>query len=54
LKIEGENGLVSIYEFIHSCRDSPEDPFPEIKSKTTENALKLLKRLKNEISSGKI
>jgi len=51
---DGELGLVSIYEFIHSCRNSPEDPFPEINSKTTINALKLLKRLKNEISSDDI
>ena len=53
MSIESENGLCSVYEFIHSCRDSPEDPFPEINSETTANALKLIKKLKSEISSGK-
>jgi len=51
---DGENGLFSIYEFIHSCRNSPEDPFPDIRSETTINALNLLKRLKNEISTDEI
>jgi len=51
---ESENGLCSVYEFIHSCRDSPEDPFPEINSKTTAKALELIKKLKSEIASDEI
>ncbi|OUM70662.1 hypothetical protein PIROE2DRAFT_1202 [Piromyces sp. E2] len=46
------NGGVSIYEFIHSFRESNSAPHPEIMSKTTIKALETLKKLKNEISSG--
>jgi len=49
-----ENGICSIYEFIYSCRDTPEDPFPEINSETSKKALNLLKRIKNELSSDDI
>ncbi|ORX84846.1 periplasmic binding protein-like II [Anaeromyces robustus] len=51
---DADNGLCSIYEFIYSCRDSIDSPFPEFTSETTVNALKLLKRIKNEISSDEI
>jgi len=51
---ESDNGLCSVYEFIHSCRDKPEDPFPEIRSNTTVQALELLKRLKKEIGSDEV
>jgi len=46
--------MCSYYEFIYSCREAPNSPYPEIKSNTTINALKLIKKIKNEISSGKI
>jgi len=45
---ESENGICSIYEFIYSFRDSIDDPFPEIRSKTTINALNYLKEMKEE------
>ncbi|KAL6591196.1 hypothetical protein U3516DRAFT_805682 [Neocallimastix sp. 'constans'] len=47
----GLNGTCSIYEFIHSCRESYESPFPNLLDNTTINALNLLKRIKNEASS---
>eukprot|EP00833_Pecoramyces_ruminatium_P006934 jgi/Orpsp1_1/1180966/evm.model.c7180000075273.1 len=61
-KLVGYNGLFSnpeqtigsAYEFIHSCRESYESSFPEIKSQTTVEAIKLLKRIKEEISSDEI
>jgi len=49
-----EHGICSVYEFIYSCRESYESPFPELKSQTTINALKQLKKIKNEISSDEI
>jgi len=43
---------MSIYEYIYSFRDSYELPFPEYTSQSTINALEMLKKIKNEISSG--
>ncbi|ORX79048.1 periplasmic binding protein-like II [Anaeromyces robustus] len=48
---DSEQGLCSIYEFIYSCRESYDSPFPEINSETSIKALNLIKKLKNEISS---
>jgi len=45
--------MCSYLEFIYSCRETPNSPFPEIQSDTTVNALKMIKKIKNEISSGK-
>ncbi|KAG4085088.1 periplasmic binding protein-like II [Neocallimastix lanati (nom. inval.)] len=44
-------GLCSIYEFIYSCRDSVDSPFPKLLSETSIKALELIKRIKEEISS---
>eukprot|EP00833_Pecoramyces_ruminatium_P010859 jgi/Orpsp1_1/1184891/evm.model.c7180000091399.1 len=49
-----EQGICSIYEFIYSCRKSYESPFPELNSQTSIEALKLLKKIKEEISSDNI
>eukprot|EP00833_Pecoramyces_ruminatium_P008823 jgi/Orpsp1_1/1182855/evm.model.c7180000082928.1 len=46
-----EIGTISIYEFIYSYRDSIDSPFPELTSQTAINALKKLKKIKEEISS---
>ncbi|ORX86586.1 hypothetical protein BCR32DRAFT_240855 [Anaeromyces robustus] len=46
-----DNGICSIYEFLYSCRESYESPFPELNSETTINAMKKLKQIKNELSS---
>eukprot|EP00833_Pecoramyces_ruminatium_P017655 jgi/Orpsp1_1/1191687/evm.model.d7180000087806.1 len=43
--------MCSIYEFIYSCRESFNSPFPEISSQETINALKMMKKVKDEISS---
>eukprot|EP00833_Pecoramyces_ruminatium_P010810 jgi/Orpsp1_1/1184842/evm.model.c7180000091215.1 len=51
---EPEEGICSIYEFIYSCRESYESPFPEIRSQTTIEAMKLIKKIKEEISSDEI
>ncbi|ORX75704.1 periplasmic binding protein-like II [Anaeromyces robustus] len=48
---ENELGSCSIYEFIYTFRNSKESLYPEIKSQETINALKMIKTLKNEISS---
>jgi len=48
-----ELGTSSIYEFIYSYRDHINDPFPEFRSKNALEALKMMKILKNEISSDK-
>jgi len=49
-----ETGICSIYEFLYSCRESIDSPFPDITSQTTINAMELLKRVKNEASSDEI
>jgi len=41
----------SYYEFIYSYRDSINSDFPEFQSETTYNALQMIKKLKEEISS---
>jgi len=46
-----EQGFVSIYELIYSFRNSTKDPFPDLKSKEAADALKMMKRLKDEIST---
>ncbi|ORX82029.1 periplasmic binding protein-like II [Anaeromyces robustus] len=48
---DGEDGTLSIFEFIHSFRDSNNSTHPEVNSKATMEALKMMKRVKNEISS---
>ena len=50
--IDYEQGFCSIYEFIYSFRESKESPFPELTSQTAIDALKFLKKIKEEISSG--
>ncbi|ORX66087.1 periplasmic binding protein-like II [Anaeromyces robustus] len=49
--INENNGDVPIYEFINSYRESNSSPHPELTSKTTIEALEMLKKIKNEISS---
>ncbi|OUM58656.1 hypothetical protein PIROE2DRAFT_16013, partial [Piromyces sp. E2] len=41
----------SFYDFIYSCRDSIDSPFPDIRSNATRRAYETLKKLKEEISS---
>jgi len=52
LKIDEYDGPYSFIEFIYSCRESVDSPFPDLNSQTTLNALELLKKMKKEISSG--
>ncbi|ORX78623.1 alpha/beta-hydrolase [Anaeromyces robustus] len=49
---DAENGICSIYEFIYSCRESYDSPFPDLNSQTAIEAIKLIKKIKDEISSG--
>ncbi|ORX44203.1 periplasmic binding protein-like II [Piromyces finnis] len=46
-----EHGSCSIYELIYSYRESLNDPYPELSSETAINALKMMKKIKEEISS---
>jgi len=46
-----QNGSLSVYEFIHSFRESNSDPHPEHKSQATKDALMKYKQIKDEISS---
>ncbi|KAL6600240.1 hypothetical protein LY90DRAFT_640395 [Neocallimastix californiae] len=46
-----EVGTCSIVESIHSYRDTPESPFPELTSQNAIDALEMMKTIKNEISS---
>jgi len=48
------NSLNTLTEFIYSCRESKESPIPDLKSQTTVNALKLIKKIKEEINFGYI
>jgi len=43
------NGSVALFEFINSFRESNNSPYPEIKSEVTVEAMKYLKKMKNEI-----
>ena len=49
----GKSGILSTYEFIYSFRDSVDANFPKAGSESFIEALEMLKKLKNEISSGK-
>eukprot|EP00833_Pecoramyces_ruminatium_P001582 jgi/Orpsp1_1/1175614/evm.model.c7180000054534.1 len=49
IETNNELGTCSIYEFIYSCRNSKDSDFPEIISNETENALKLMKHVKEEL-----
>ncbi|OUM61738.1 hypothetical protein PIROE2DRAFT_12195, partial [Piromyces sp. E2] len=46
-----EIGTCSLYEFIYSYRKSKESPFPELLSQEVINALEMIKKMKNDISS---
>jgi len=52
--LDSDNAIYSTTEFIYSCRDSPESPYPELNSPTTAKALELIKKIKNELSSEEI
>lgn len=46
---DSDLGLFSLYEFIYSCRDSYNAPYPSPQDQSFRKALKMLKRLKNEV-----
>jgi len=46
-----EHGICSIYEFLYSCRNSVDSPIPDFKSKEAIDALKLIKKIKEEVGS---
>ncbi|KAL6630325.1 periplasmic binding protein-like II [Neocallimastix californiae] len=49
---DSEEGNLSIFEMIHSFKDAPREPHPDIKSQKTMDALKMIKRMKDEITQG--
>ncbi|ORX79252.1 periplasmic binding protein-like II [Anaeromyces robustus] len=51
---DSDEGVVSLYELIHSYRDSVSSPHPPIRSQNTVDALIMTKKLKNEIASDSI
>jgi len=51
-RLDAEEGTSSLYEFIYSYRDTVESSFPNLKSQNAIDALKMIKKLKEEISSG--
>ncbi|ORX44204.1 periplasmic binding protein-like II [Piromyces finnis] len=48
---DSEEGTTSLYEFIYSFRSNSSASFPYIRSKEVVNALKMLKRIKNDLAS---
>ncbi|ORX83696.1 periplasmic binding protein-like II, partial [Anaeromyces robustus] len=48
------NALPSVYEFIYSYRDKPDDGFPGFDSEAAVEAVEMYKKLKKEISSDDI
>jgi len=44
--------MCALYEFIYSFRKTPESPFPDLTSEEAINALKMMKKIKDTISSG--
>ncbi|ORX81334.1 periplasmic binding protein-like II, partial [Anaeromyces robustus] len=52
--IDAEIGTGGLYEFMYTFRDSVDDSFPDLISQNAVNALKTMKRIKNEISSDSI
>jgi len=44
----------SIYEFMYTFRDEIDSPFPKLTSQNAIDSLKMMKKLKEEISSGLI
>lgn len=43
--------MISFYDFLYSYRKSIDSGLPDITSQTTIDALKMLKKIENEISS---
>jgi len=48
---DSEQGLISLYEFFYSCRDSYNSTYPEPQDKSFVESLNLLKKLKKEVAS---
>ncbi|ORX75703.1 periplasmic binding protein-like II [Anaeromyces robustus] len=48
---DSETGSCSLIEFIHSFRKSKKSPYPEARSQETGDALTMIKKLKDELSS---
>ncbi|KAG4105582.1 periplasmic binding protein-like II [Neocallimastix lanati (nom. inval.)] len=46
-----EEGFCSLYEYIYSYRNGISEPYPEITNPEVEEAMKTLKRLKNELGT---
>jgi len=51
LYTDNDQGLDSIYDFVYSCRDSYDSPYPTPEDQTFIDSLNLLKKLKNEVAS---
>ncbi|KAL6608379.1 hypothetical protein U3516DRAFT_838130, partial [Neocallimastix sp. 'constans'] len=49
-----ENGFSSLYELIYSYREFVNSTFPDLNSLSTENAFKMIKKIKDDLSSDEI
>jgi len=49
-----ESGIFSINEMIYSFRKTVDSPLPKIRSQEAIDALNMIKKIKNEIASGKL
>ncbi|KAL6608374.1 hypothetical protein U3516DRAFT_829296 [Neocallimastix sp. 'constans'] len=49
-----ENGFCSLYELIYSYREFVNSTFPDLNSLSTENAFKIMKKIKDDLSSDEI
>jgi len=47
--IESEEGALSFFEVVASCRDSNEAPFPKESSKEFREGMKLFKKIKDSL-----
>jgi len=51
---DSDQGLLSLYEFIYSCRDSYNSTFPNLQDESFINSIKMLRRIKDEVASNGI
>jgi len=51
---DSDMGFYSLYQFIYSCRDSYDSPYPNSQDQSFVDSLNMLKKLKNEIASNDI
>jgi len=51
---DSEQGLLSLFEFVYSCRDSYNSIYPNPNDKSFVDSLKMMKKIKEEVASDEI